>query len=234
MTHYETLAVATTATDTEIKAAYRRLSRMYHPDLAGAGGEVMMGRVNEAYDALKNSELRAEYDRSLVAPEPVSVPEPDVVPDTWGTEEAEWAEEPQPGARHRADDLPAPVVNAPSMRRTRTHWLVAGGGVLALIGVIAVLLIQWQVNAVSSGSWKLLTFPILISGAIQLFKGEFGWKIQAMLALGMLIPLGATGIWVLGPAWDALGPWTGCGLAAIGPLVWTVRIALTGWSPKRK
>lgn len=85
----------------------------------------------------------------------------------------------------------------------------------------------------SAGSWKLMVLPIIVVAAAQLFKREFGLKIQSMLAAAMLIPLGATGIWILGPAWDALGPYTGIGPALLGPLVWSTRVALTGWSLKK-
>lgn len=51
---YEVLGVPTTATDDEIKAAYRKLAKKYHPDLNGgsAAAEAKMKEINEAYNIL--------------------------------------------------------------------------------------------------------------------------------------------------------------------------------------
>jgi len=48
---YRVLGVASTATDDEVKAAYRKLAKKYHPDLNGgsASSEAMMKKINEAY-----------------------------------------------------------------------------------------------------------------------------------------------------------------------------------------
>lgn len=51
---YEVLGIPQTATDDEIKAAYRKLAKKYHPDLNGgsAEAEARMKEVNEAYNIL--------------------------------------------------------------------------------------------------------------------------------------------------------------------------------------
>jgi len=59
---YKILGIAKTATDEEIKAAYRKLAHKYHPDKAG-GNEAMFKKINEAYQTLSNKEKRAQYDR---------------------------------------------------------------------------------------------------------------------------------------------------------------------------
>lgn len=62
--YYETLGVSKTATDDELKTAFRKLARQYHPDLH-PGDEVAANKfkeVNEAYETLSDKQKRAEYD----------------------------------------------------------------------------------------------------------------------------------------------------------------------------
>ena len=51
---YQVLGVPSTASADEVKAAYRRLAKKYHPDLNGgsAAAEAKMKEVNEAYTLL--------------------------------------------------------------------------------------------------------------------------------------------------------------------------------------
>ena len=57
---YNTLGVAETASEKEIKNAFKALAKKYHPDQGG--DENKFKEINEAYDTLKNSEKRQEYD----------------------------------------------------------------------------------------------------------------------------------------------------------------------------
>src|SRR5690606_16854696 len=62
--YYETLGVKPDAGDAEIKAAYRRLARKYHPDVSKeAGAEERFKAVNEAHEALRDPERRKAYDQ---------------------------------------------------------------------------------------------------------------------------------------------------------------------------
>ena len=62
--YYEALGVEPTAGEAEIKAAYRRLARKYHPDVSKeAGAEDRFKSVNEAYEVLRDKEKRASYDQ---------------------------------------------------------------------------------------------------------------------------------------------------------------------------
>jgi curved DNA-binding protein len=61
--HYRTLGVARGASQQEIKRAYRRLARRYHPDVSSeAGAEERFKEVGEAYEVLSDTEKRSAYD----------------------------------------------------------------------------------------------------------------------------------------------------------------------------
>lgn len=63
--YYDILGVARTATQDEIRTAYRKLAHQYHPDKTGGdkAAEDKLKEINEAYDVLKNKEKRAKYDQ---------------------------------------------------------------------------------------------------------------------------------------------------------------------------
>ena len=60
--YYAILQVASNATPDEIKRAYRRLARQYHPDLHPDAEEDRMRAVNEAYAVLSDMSRRTVYD----------------------------------------------------------------------------------------------------------------------------------------------------------------------------
>ena len=63
--YYEVLGISRDADETEIKRAFRKLAKDYHPDRNQGDGtaEVRFKEVNEAYEALKDPQKRAAYDR---------------------------------------------------------------------------------------------------------------------------------------------------------------------------
>jgi molecular chaperone DnaJ len=60
--YYTILGVQKTASEEEIKKAYRKLAHQYHPDKAG-GDEKKFKEINEAYQVLSDINKRAQYDR---------------------------------------------------------------------------------------------------------------------------------------------------------------------------
>ncbi|VEP13199.1 DnaJ-class molecular chaperone with C-terminal Zn finger domain [Hyella patelloides LEGE 07179] len=66
MNHYKILKVNAQATAIEIKQAYRKLAKLYHPDTkeAETNGEEII-RINAAYEILSNPRSRRRYDQEL-------------------------------------------------------------------------------------------------------------------------------------------------------------------------
>ena len=62
--YYQILGVSRDAGTSDIKKAYRKLARKYHPDVnQDAGAEEKFKQVNEAYEVLKDTDKRQAYDR---------------------------------------------------------------------------------------------------------------------------------------------------------------------------
>ncbi|MFN5028734.1 MAG: DnaJ domain-containing protein, partial [Burkholderiales bacterium] len=62
--YYEILGLKRDASEDDIKKAYRRLARKYHPDVSKESeGEAKFKDVSEAYQTLKDKEKRAAYDQ---------------------------------------------------------------------------------------------------------------------------------------------------------------------------
>src|SRR5437667_9672937 len=63
--YYEVLGVSRDANDEEVKRAYRKLARQYHPDrnVGDADADLKFKEAAEAYDVLRDPEKRQRYDR---------------------------------------------------------------------------------------------------------------------------------------------------------------------------
>jgi curved DNA-binding protein len=63
--YYETLGISKTASEDEIRSAFRKLARKYHPDVAKdkKTAEEKFKQINEAYEVLSDPEKRRKYDQ---------------------------------------------------------------------------------------------------------------------------------------------------------------------------
>lgn len=61
--YYETLGVSKSASKDDIKSAYRKLAKKYHPDNKETGNEAKFKEVQEAYDILYDDQKRRTYDQ---------------------------------------------------------------------------------------------------------------------------------------------------------------------------
>ena len=81
--YYKVMGVARDATEAQIKQAYRKLARKYHPDVSKEkDAEARFKEVGEAYEVLKSPEKRAAYDQLGSGPRPGEEFRP---PPDWGS-----------------------------------------------------------------------------------------------------------------------------------------------------
>ncbi|MGN6350661.1 MAG: DnaJ domain-containing protein [Candidatus Nitrosocosmicus sp.] len=62
--HYKTLDILKNANNKEIKIAYRRLARKYHPDRNSKVSDEIMKNINIAFEVLSDPEKRKQYDET--------------------------------------------------------------------------------------------------------------------------------------------------------------------------
>ncbi|MBQ1691432.1 MAG: DnaJ domain-containing protein, partial [Erysipelotrichaceae bacterium] len=62
--YYEVLGISKSASEDEIKKAYRKLAKQYHPDVNKApDAEAKFKEINEAYEVLSDPQKKATYDQ---------------------------------------------------------------------------------------------------------------------------------------------------------------------------
>jgi curved DNA-binding protein CbpA len=62
--YYKILGISPDAGESEIRTAYRRLARKFHPDAGEGSSSEKFRAIQDAYELLTDSEKRKEYDRS--------------------------------------------------------------------------------------------------------------------------------------------------------------------------
>jgi hypothetical protein len=160
---YEILQVSPRAEPEVIEAAFRRLARMYHPDVHPSGGDPgRMVAFNLAYETLKDPAKRAAYDRRRAT-----------------TESSGPAAPRRPVVRAWWEESSAVRPNPPPIDTTSTR-VPSGGGVTAF----AENVIEGTVGAVADGlfwsfagllvlvmlAWVALVFFLGVDSAVRLFS----------------------------------------------------------------
>lgn len=184
--HYDTLCVAPTATPEELKTAWRRLVRAFHPDQAGDAGIVMTQRLNAAYTVVGNPTSRRAYDRDLLA-DAEPTPEPTYVPTPEPTYQAPTQERPTgPTAPAAPTGSPA-VWDAERYAFVRKVSLISWGIIFVGLVVAAIAL-----NSTMSSFWLA---PIGFAAVLTAARRELKLWRAAVLGLAILAgPLGAIGV----------------------------------------
>lgn len=154
--YYAILEVAPDAEADEIRLAFRRLARLYHPDVAGTGDLARMRQINAAYDILSNPERRRQYDLSRPLPRPTMRPSPARDTPIHDTPVRDTTTRPAAGtgqAATRAGTLrhsPGPFTRAASLaadeRVPITALAFARAGQLAATGLIDGRVLVWDVS----------------------------------------------------------------------------------------
>jgi curved DNA-binding protein CbpA len=73
MNFYEILEIRKDAGADDIRSAYRRLARLYHPDVSGKPDSVRFLEIQRAYETLSDPAARLAYDRSLEMTIPIRI-----------------------------------------------------------------------------------------------------------------------------------------------------------------
>jgi curved DNA-binding protein CbpA len=139
--YYALLQVPHDADIATVRLAFRRLARMYHPDVAGSGSLAQMQRLNAAYRVLSDPALRRAYDeeRGLVA---TSTTAPGQAP------EAKKAPESRTGSiRHTSGPLGQSMTLPATDRIPVAALSFASGGALLGVGLLDGTIQVWDTVA---------------------------------------------------------------------------------------
>ncbi|MFM9920188.1 J domain-containing protein [Lacisediminihabitans sp. H27-G8] len=221
-THYELLCVTPEATADEIRNAYRRLIRLYHPDVSGAAGEAMTLRLNEAKRDLLDPALRAQYDRAhLYAGAGVR-----------GGASRSPAGPTASESRVHDDWRPPPRATGPrvsdSTNRARYRaWMIVSVVSIAAIVTITAVVFAWSYSGPLGLTTPRVIPPLVI--AVGWIVGGFSRPSRffvAMLAFGSVLwPLVAIGVTPFSVLSDSIPPVILAALTMLGISVLALRIS---------
>jgi DnaJ domain len=200
-THYELLCVTPEATPDDIRAAYRRLVRMYHPDVAGSAGAAMTLRLNEAQRVLLDPDLRSRVDRpgSHSAASPSSGRGTSFARDT-----------------PRSGPAPRPAGRTSVVEQRSIAWEGAAITAIAVI-VLSTIAVFAHTYSQPVGGLTPRVIPPIVIALVWTAAGlgrppRFAWF---LLALSMLLwPLAASGVWPVTALVDASPEWIWVALTA--------------------
>lgn len=205
--YYELLGVSPSADPEAIKAAYRNLTKVAHPDRGG--NEALFTMINEAYRTLSDTTRRSEYDRSLVtAPPPRSAPTPPPRATAPPTSRASaWA----PPIPESATPSPPPFSMGDYSRPVPSEAQVPDdefapvprGELARHLGLVAVAALGWYLFR-ATGTMENLLGSFQSGGdiirSIETFLGPpVQWPIAAVIATAAV-----AGEWRFGLAWHLL------------------------------
>ncbi|HEY7834484.1 MAG TPA: DnaJ domain-containing protein [Ktedonobacterales bacterium] len=208
--HYAVLGVASEANEEQIRLAFRRQARLYHPDVAGTGDLARMLALNEAYRVLSDPELRRQYDRTRGLPGIRSRSEPSAGASAAPSATASAA--PHSGPRASASPAPAAGSLRTSSGPLRQRARLAASDRTALASV-----------SFARGGALLATG--LIDGQVQLWDVATQ-AITQRLSFAAAASAGVLREVRLSPAGTLAAAW---GLA-LGTRVWNVADGRTLWS----
>lgn len=123
--HYDVLGVAPTASAAEIRQAYRRLARRYHPDVGPGGDARRFEELSDAYEVLHDAVRRARYDESLTAGPAVdgaAARRPDVSVPRRRRDVPRFLDDPPPAVAPAPARVRVIVWRAPAGRIPRGWW----------------------------------------------------------------------------------------------------------------
>ncbi len=234
--HYELLGVTPDATAAEIRTSYRRLIRIYHPDVAGAAGAAMTLRLNDAQAALLDPTLRARLDSRLGAHSrsaPAYAGRPDAGSASYsGSARSSYSAD-RPFARWTQ---PTPSTPRPSAIASNPTLVIAFAVAAAVIVVVSIIVLVFSYSG-TVGLLSPRTIPAYLIAVAWLVGGlsnppkifvvvlGFGaavWPLTA-LRVGPFASLADTvpsGIWML--------------LTVLAASVLVLRLAASRISPRRR
>ncbi len=211
-THYELLCVTPEATADEIRNAYRRLIRLYHPDVTGAAGEAMTLRLNDAKRELLDPVSRARYDRQRI-PEGVGVRQ------AGSRIRDEWRPEPRPAGQ----SMPA----AAGDRGRQRTWMGIAVGSIAAIVAITIAVFAWSYSGPLGLTSPRVVPPMVI--ALAWLVG--GFSRPSRLFVGLLLigsalwPLALLGVMPFALLGESVPPVILALLTIVGIAVLALRVS---------